>query len=269
MKNFLTLSILLSLTVMSCEKGKSTTETSTEMGEQMTTKTDKLPVDSIKVEDSLKVDKNLTVNFESKLLVFPTLKNKSILDSIYGSNQIHLDEYSKANLAESLKKKQSEFYDQQKEALTNWKPEFAQNWYSNSNMKMISNDNDFLTIQYTQDGYTGGAHGYYNEFYKVFDLKNNKTVQLSEIITNKDSALWQPILMDNFIKNDAGKGQAEMLLVKEIPINDNFYFDKENLYFLYNQYEITAYAAGPVLIKIPLSDIKPLLTDDFLKRQNL
>ena len=75
--------------------------------------------------------------------------------------------------------------------------------------------------------------------------------------------------MDNFLKNDTEKKQAEMLLVKEIPLNNNFYFDTEFLYFLYNQYEITAYAAGPVLIKIPLSDIKPLLTKAFIQRQGL
>ena len=72
--------------------------------------------------------------------------------------------------------------------------------------------------------------------------------------------------MDNFLKNDAGKGQSEMLLVKEISPNNNFYLDKENLYFLYNQYEITAYAAGPVLIKIPFSDIKLMVKPEFLKR---
>ena len=75
--------------------------------------------------------------------------------------------------------------------------------------------------------------------------------------------------MDNFIQNDGDKGQVEMLLVKKIPLSNNFYFDDENLYFLYNQYEITAYAAGTVLIKIPFSDIKPLLTDAFKNRQNL
>ena len=69
--------------------------------------------------------------------------------------------------------------------------------------------------------------------------------------------------MNNFLNGDLENGQAEMLLVKEIPLNNNFYFDQENLYFLYNQYEITAYAAGTVLIKIPFTEIKPLLTPEF------
>ena len=60
--------------------------------------------------------------------------------------------------------------------------------------------------------------------------------------------------------------QKEMLLADQIMPNNNFYFDKENLYFLYNQYEITAYAAGPVLIKIPFSDIKLMVKPEFLKR---
>ncbi|MCB4235346.1 RsiV family protein [Kaistella anthropi] len=128
---------------------------------------------------------------------------------------------------------------------------------------------DFITIQYTASGYTGGAHGYYNEIYKVFDLKTNKTLQLSDILKVQDAEIWSRILMDHFLKNDLEKGQAAALLVKEIPLNNNFYFDKEYLYFLYNQYEIAAYAAGSVLIKIPLSEIKPFLNDEFKTRLKL
>jgi deoxyribodipyrimidine photolyase len=49
-------------------------------------------------------------------------------------------------------------------------------------------------------------------------------------------------------------------------LNDNFYFDQDHLYFLYNQYEITAYAAGPVLIKVPFSAIQTILKSEFKKR---
>ena len=70
----------------------------------------------------------------------------------------------------------------------------------------------------------------------------------------------------DFLKNDLENGQSEMLLVKEIPLNDNFYFDQDHLYFLYNQYEITAYAAGPVLIKVPFSAIQTILKSEFKKR---
>ncbi|QOW09275.1 DUF3298 domain-containing protein [Kaistella flava (ex Peng et al. 2021)] len=268
MKNFLALSILFSIAFVSCDKTKTSAESLKDKGEQIT-KADHFSADSIKVNDSLKIDKNLTLHFQSKILAFPTIKNKALLDSIYAPKKIHLADYSKTNLTAALDQKKQEFFDEEKESLKDYKPEFAQNWDNNSHMKVFSKENDFLTIQYTGDGYTGGAHGYYYENYKVFDLKNNKTVHLEDIVSNQDSKIWNPILMDNFTQNDGDKGQVEMLLVNEIPLNNNFYFDKEYLYFLYNQYEITAYAAGTVLIKIPLSDIKPLLADEFIRRQGL
>ncbi|MDQ0477715.1 MULTISPECIES: DUF3298 and DUF4163 domain-containing protein [Chryseobacterium] len=269
MKNLLAISVAFAVLLMSCNKEKSTAETSNGTVEKITSTTGNFPLDSVKVNDSLKIDQNLTVKFQSKILVFPTLKNKALLDSIYAPKEIRLTEYSKANIADALDLKMKEFYEEEKNALQDYKPEFAQNWEKNSNMNLFSHRNNFLTVQYTGDGYTGGAHGYYFETYKVFDLQNNKTLHLSDIVANQDSKIWDPILMNNFIQNDGGKGQFEMLLVKQIPLNNNFYFDDKNLYFLYNQYEITAYAAGTVLIKVPLSDIKLLLTDEFIKRQNL
>jgi hypothetical protein len=133
-------------------------------------------------------------------------------------------------------------------------------------MTIFSNKNNLLTIKYSGDGFTGGAHGYYYEFYKVFDLQTKKTLQLSDVLSDKNPKIWSKILMDHFLKNDLENGQSEMLLVKEIPLNDNFYFDQDHLYFLYNQYEITAYAAGPVLIKVPFSAIQTILKSEFKKR---
>lgn len=133
-------------------------------------------------------------------------------------------------------------------------------------MTIFSNKNDLLTIKYSGDGFTGGAHGYYYEFYKVFDLQTKKTLQLADVLSDKNPKIWSKILMDHFLKNDLENGQSEMLLVKEIPLNDNFYFDQDHLYFLYNQYEITAYAAGPVLIKVPFSAIQTIVKSEFKKR---
>ena len=269
MKNLLALSILFGVAIVSCNKEKPTEVASSIDVEQIADNNNNLAVDSVKVHDSLKIHENLTVNFKAKIVVFTTLKNNMLLDSIYAPTEIRLPDYSKENLKNALDVKKNTFFEEEKNSLADFQPEFAQNWEKNSNMKLFAQDNDYLTIQYTADGYTGGAHGYYVESYKVFDLKNNYTVQLTDIISKKNSTLWNSILMENFIQNDGDKGQVEMLLVKEIPLNSNFYFDKKFLYFLYNQYEITAYAAGPVLIKVPLSDIKPLLTDEFIKRQDL
>lgn len=269
MKNYLALLALSTVLLVGCKQDKNTLDNSSKSEDSIANSLNTLVIDSLKLEDSLRIDKNLSLTFSSKILTFPGLTNQSILDSIYSPEDIKLNDYSKENLSKALHQKMQNYYDEQKAALKDYKPEFSQFWNMTSAMKMISNQNQYLTIQYTGDGYTGGAHGYYFENYKVFDLKNNKTVQLTDVIKEEESSVWNKILMDNFLKNDAENGQAEMLLVKEITLNNNFYFDQENIYFLYNQYEITAYAAGPVLIKVPLGDIKPFLNSDFKKRMNL
>lgn len=258
--------LLFTALFIACNKSKVETKSAIEPEKMEVQKTTLSAIDSVSVNDSVKVNENLVVAFKSKALVFENIKNKGVLDSIYAVKNIDLDEYTSENILTALKKQQQNYFEQNKKDASDLVRDFAQTWYENSDMKVHSNENNLLTIQYTSDGFSGGAHGFYNETYKVFDLKENKTVQLSDILMTPDSNIWKRALMDNFLKSDAGKGQSEMLLVKEISPNNNFYFDKENLYFLYNQYEITAYAAGPVLIKIPFSDIKLMVKPEFLKR---
>ena len=132
-------------------------------------------------------------------------------------------------------------------------------------MKVFSNQNDILTISYENDGFSGGAHGYYNILFKNFDLKTNAVIQLSDIFKDINKVDWNKILMKNFKNPD----QKEMLLVDKIPVNNNFYFDSQNITFVYNQYEITAYAAGVVGISIPFSELKPYLKPEFISRNNI
>lgn len=252
---------------ISCTKKDTVTENGLSKKETSAAQTKTaFPVDSVRVNDSSKVANHLTVAMNSKLLVFPAIKDKPLLDSIYSVESVSLNNYSSEKLLAELNSQKEEFFKQAKEENASLEINPPQKWYQNSDMKLFSLQDDFMTVRYTADGYSGGAHGYYNEIYKVFDLKNKKTLQLSDILITPDSPVWKRALRDNFLKNDTEKKQSEMLLVEEISPNSNFYFDKDFLYFLYNQYEITAYAAGPVLIKVPLSDVEPMLQPEFLKR---
>lgn len=263
MKYFFVLVTFTVLTLASCTKEKNSPIAEKSSTSIKTDHKDLFKVDSLTIQDSTKVLKNLTLSFHSKVLLFPNITTKPLLDSIYSPVNISMQDYSKNNVMDALNKEKEKFYQQNTENVAEWKPEFAQAWEQNSDMKLFSKLKNFMTIKYSMDGFSGGAHGYYNEIYKVFDTEKNTTIQLKDIIKNPSDKIWTKILMNNFLNGDLEKGQAEMLLVKEIPLNSNFYFDQENLYFLYNQYEITAYAAGPVLIKVPFTEIKPLLTPEF------
>ena len=269
MKNIFAVLFLTFLAFFSCKKAENPNAKTSEKAETKEVPVKVLATDSLATVDSLKLNENLTAIFRSTVLVFPNLSNKSLLDSIYAPLNLKLKEYSKENIEAEIETQKNEYFADTKKSLEDWSPDFQQTWEQNSYMKKFSKLNDFMTVQYKSDGYTGGAHGYYNELYRVFDVKTNRQVHLGDILKVRDAKIWSRILMDHFLKNDLDQGQAQMLLVKEIPLNDNFYFDQDNLYFLYNQYEIAAYAAGPVLIKIPYSEIKPFLTQDFRTKLNL
>ncbi|MGZ5196695.1 MAG: DUF3298 domain-containing protein, partial [Kaistella sp.] len=150
--------------------------------------------DSVKVVDSSKVNENLTAVFKSTVLVFPNLSNKALLDSIYNPVNMKLKDYSKDSISAKLDKQKKAYFEDVKISLDDRIPEFPQTWEQNSYMKMFSKLYDFMTIQYKADGYTGGAHGYYNEMYRVFDLKTNKNLKLDDILKVRDAKIWSRIL---------------------------------------------------------------------------
>lgn len=269
MKNIFAVLFLTFLAFFSCKKAENPDAKTSEKTLSKEVPVKVLATDSLTTVDSLKINENLTAIFRSTVLVFPNLNNKSLLDSIYAPVNLKLKAYSKENIAAEINAQKKEYYTDTEKSLEDWSPDFPQIWEQNSYMKKFSQFSGFMTIQYKSDGYTGGAHGYYNELYRVFDVKTNKMVTLDNILKVRDAKIWGRILMTHFLQNDLSKGQAQMLLVKEIPLNNNFYFDEAHLYFLYNQYEIAAYAAGPVLIKVPYSEIKPFLTQDFRTKLNL
>ncbi len=73
MKNILVLSLLILVAFVSCEKGKTATESTTEASTETLNNAKSFSVDSIKVNDSLKIDKNLTVAFRTVKLSSTTI----------------------------------------------------------------------------------------------------------------------------------------------------------------------------------------------------
>ena len=269
MKNTFAFLFLAILTVVGCNKTETAAVETPEKLAAGKVTVKLTATDSVTVADSSKVNDNLTAVFKSKVLVFQNLRNKALLDSIYAPVNIRLNNYSKDSISSKLNTQKKAYFEGLKESLDERMSELPQTWEQSSSMKMFSQLHSFLTVQYKSDGYTGGAHGYYSELYRIFDLESNRKLELEDVLKVRDAKIWSRILMTHFLENDLERGQAEMLLVKEIPLNDNFYFDQQNVYFLYNQYEIAAYAAGPVLIKIPFSEIKPFLTRDFRNKLKL
>jgi hypothetical protein len=263
MKNFLA---IVSLTVLmtSCNKTVEK-EITINKGKDSVAAPAQFVVDSVRVQDSLVVNKNLTTLFNKQLLVFPSIENKVILDSIYKEALVETKSYDKKSLQADLEKQMAKSFDKTKNDSKEWSPEFKQTWDDTSGMKVISNQDNILTLLYSGSGFAGGAHGYYFESYKVFDLNKNVVVNQNDILKNAKDPAWDQVLKSHFNEPE----QKEMLLDDKIAPNNNFYFDDKKITFVYNQYEITAYAAGVVYITMNFSEIKNLLKPEFITQYKI
>ncbi|OCA72811.1 hypothetical protein BBH99_12810 [Chryseobacterium contaminans] len=274
MKNTIAILALSSFFVFTACKKNETVATSTEKTENK--KSEEFVVDSVIVKDSTKITDSLKVAYTSKLLVFPTIKDKKLLDSIYFQND-KIKDFSKTGLQAYLENEKNNYFNSVKKDSKDWASDitYAQDWYSSSHMNLISNSNGYMHIQYTGSGYEGGAHDNYGFSERIFDLKNNKKLELKDITSTPKSKL-EAMLMKNIdninsgtMDGDGSVKNSEMLLVEKIPASNNFYFDDKNLYFHYSPYEIAAFAAGDITIPISWEELKGTLNAEFKERMKI
>ncbi|PIF45107.1 uncharacterized protein DUF3298 [Chryseobacterium sp. 52] len=274
MKNTIAVLAVSSFLAFSACKKKENNNISSDKSEIQ--QSEKFVVDSVKVSDSSKIADSLTVGFTSKLLVFPTLKDQKLLDSIYFLNQ-GIKDFSKKGLEAYLDNEKNAYFKSIKNDSKDWISDisYAQNWYTSSHMNLISNDNDYMHIEYVGSSYEGGAHDNYGFSERVFDLKNKEKMELKNI-TSMPKAKLEALLMKNINKVNSGTTDSEgdvknseMLLVEVIPATNNFYFDQKNLYFHYSPYEIAAFAAGDIVIPVSWDELKGTLNTEFKERMKI
>ena len=191
-------------------------------------------------------------------MIFSGLK-KEVLDSLYQGELFDsinvMSDYSKDAVFKRLNDRKNNFF----KVSDIGESEIGHEQVNDqaSEMKVVSNIAHFLTVNYFTEWYGGGAHGGMGSYFKTVDLKQQKIVQLQDIV-DVNKVKWQPILIKHVDK--------ELLFDENININRNFYFDKSSITFVYNQYEIGPYSSSIIEIKVPFSDLKQALNPEFKKR---
>jgi len=136
---------------------------------------------------------------------------------------------------------------------------------------VVHNNNGYIILNVYNYSYTGGAHGDYATTMYCFDIKNQKKLQLSDIM-KVDSVAIQNLLDKYYRKRYHLRPRTSLdqsLFVKHLAPNDNFYFGPKGLGFIYNPYEIAPYAAGEINVWIPFSELVTYLNPEFKERMGL
>ena len=116
----------------------------------------------------------------------------------------------------------------------------------NKEYKIVYADRDYLSFYVKEYSYLGGAHG--NTIIRVGTISRTtgRVLKVDDFVADGKRAALKKALHDGAVKALGGKENLQ----SEVDVVENFYLAKDGLHFVYNEYEIACYAAGPVEVVI-------------------
>ena len=138
--------------------------------------------------------------------------------------------------------------------------------YKDIKIKKLQETDRFVTFLYTQEGYSGGAHGWYVMDGQTFRKSDGRRIDYDIFRTESLDELAD-LVKDNILTQyfESDKEQFENSLTMEnndifpLPVSAPI-FREDGVEFVYQQYEISCYAAGLPACVISYDLIEPFLT---------
>lgn len=145
-------------------------------------------------------------------------------------------------------------------------PDLPFNYVADISVQVIYSSKDHLCFEMRNYLFTGGAHGYGTTSFLNIDPQTGSVLSSKELFKNNTK----------FTAFAEEKFRAQEKIPKDFGINDTgfwfenntFYlpenagFTQDSLIFVYNQYDITSYAEGPIELKIAIKEAAPFLAID-------
>lgn len=146
-------------------------------------------------------------------------------------------------------------------------PDSYQEWFIERSAIVKFYNDDFISLDFSEYAYLGGAHpNHYTQFF-VLDLNRGNKITLQDIFIEGYKLILNKIAEKEFRKLKE-LGEHEDLDESgfwfddnRFSINDNFALSDDGVTFYYNSYEITAYAYGPTELIIPLAKIGDIMKE--------
>ncbi len=215
--------------------------------------------DSVKV-----VSNNLPKPFEGIVrdstyatVYFPIFENEQLNRYIMASVFNFYDEKERPtsyqDLASSFVRGYNEFFIES--------PGTTQSWFLDINIQVLRQTHNYIALQHTNSDYAGGAHGNTSIYYLNYNPKTNQPITLDSLIqADKKSELLK--IAETIFRKDEKLSPSAPLGSKYFFDNDQFalaqqfFVSKNGLEFIYNAYEIKAYAYGTTTLVIPFEELK-------------
>lgn len=136
--------------------------------------------------------------------------------------------------------------------------------------KILQSKGTLATVVLNSSSYLGGAHGSTAQRYYNFDLKNQKQVQLNDLLLPKQKAKLDKLAHDAFktwvIDSKLANTADEYEQAWPFQVTDNYFLGEQGLIFQYGEYEIGPYVVGLPRLVIPFDQLQGVLKPEFLPK---
>lgn len=144
-------------------------------------------------------------------------------------------------------------------------PEFGASYEWSMSAELLGVHPEYISGVSSTYSYTGGAHGGRSTNYFVLDSKTGRKLTRMDVVSDTTQL--------NVVAEKLFRQKMELAPNADLSengfwfdgnrfyLNENFAFSKggNSLLFLFNEYEVTAYAAGQIELEIPLSQLNGIL----------
>jgi len=133
-----------------------------------------------------------------------------------------------------------------------------------TNTYVLYRQTNLLSLAFFRYNYSGGAHGAYSSAAASYDLRTGRRLRYADIF-RPEASQQLPALLGQAVRPLVGLAATDpldkQLFVKQMPVTHNVYLTTGGAVFIYQPYEIAAYAQGEVRVFLPLAKISPLLRE--------
>ncbi|MCX2479642.1 DUF3298 domain-containing protein [Pedobacter sp. MC2016-15] len=219
--------------------------------------------DSVKVYGKARVSSNKLVTDTAKaVVVYPVFQdqtvNKFLEDRVIGIS-------GKQGLSKSYKELTTGFIKEYDTYIAANKGS-EETWFQKLDMKVKANYPNYISVLLVFSDYKGGAHPNYLFTYFNYNPKTYQTITLDSIITADGMPKLRAIGENIFRRNEnlapnASLSEGYFFDQGVFTLPETFTLTKEGIKFLYNPYEIKAYAAGTTELLVPFSKINDIMKE--------
>ncbi|SMC87167.1 DUF3298 and DUF4163 domain-containing protein [Pedobacter nyackensis] len=140
---------------------------------------------------------------------------------------------------------------------------YGQTWFMNGKVEVVAQQPHYLSLLFTFVNYEGGAHPNSSFVYLNYDPVNHQEIILDSLLNPGSMTKLTAVAENIFRKNEKlapGVSLKDNYFFEndKFSLNQNFSVTKEGIKFLYNPYEIKAYAYGITELLIPFTALKDI-----------